>query len=320
MTSYRTQLPQLDGRLFLTDAGLETDLIFNHGIDIPEFAAHTLLASEIGRRALHRYFTEFLKLARDRQTGFILDVPTWKAHRHWASSLSETPEGLKRVNDEAVSFMNTLRKEHESAASPIVLNALVGPKGDAYAPETLIGVDEAEEYHSEQMGWLADTSADMVSAMTLTQSAEAVGMVKAARRVNLPIVVSFTVETDGALPTGQPLSEAIRYVDWSTDAAPAYFMVNCAHPDHFADSLIPGDWLQRIRGIRCNASRCSHAELDACETLDDGNPEELAKQYQTIVKRMPWVNVVGGCCGSDLRHVTAIADCIQSLQPTVNHA
>lgn len=221
MTSFRTQLPQLDGGLFLTDAGLETDLIFNHGIDIPEFAAHTLLASDIGREALRRYFTEFLQLARDRQTGFILDVPTWKAHRHWASSPGETAAGLKRANQDAVAFMDALRKEHESATSPIVLNALVGPKGDAYAPDTLIGTDEAEDYHAEQMGWLAETSADMVSAMTLTQSAEAVGMVKAAQQVNLPIVVSFTVETDGALPTGQPLAEAIRYVDWSTDGAPA---------------------------------------------------------------------------------------------------
>ena len=313
MKPYRTHLPQLDGGLYLTDAGLETDLIFNKGVNIQEFAAHTLLDSELGRRAMKDYFDPFLQFAKQHRTGFILDCPTWKAHRHWADSLSVTPESLQQTTNRAVAFMDEIRQPHIDTTYPIVLNGLIGPKGDAYHPESLISTDEAVDYHAEQLGWLALTAVDMVTAMTLTQSAEAVGMVKAAKAVDIPIVISFTVETDGSLPTGQPLSEAVRFVDWATESGPAYYMVNCAHPDHFDHVLKPGDWLQRIRGIRCNASRCSHAELDACETLDDGDPVELALQYQSLVKRMPWINVVGGCCGSDFRHVSAIAD--KLLQP-----
>ena len=188
-----------------------------------------------------------------------------------------------------------------------MLNAVVGPRGDAYAPEGQLSADEAETYHSTQLGWLQETEADMVSALTFTQSTEAIGFVRAAHLVGLPAVVSFTVETDGRLPTGQPLGEAINEVDDATASLAEYFMVNCAHPEHFSGSLGVGDWVRRVRGLRCNASRRSHAELNDSETLDAGNPTELALQNRELLERMPWINVVGGCCGSDIRHVTEIA-------------
>jgi len=298
--------------MFLTDAGLETDLIFNHGIEIREFAAHTLLADETGREALARYYREFLSLARDLRTGFILDGQTWKAHLHWAESLGASEDELREANRSSIMFMARLRDEFSSNSKPIVLNAFIGPQGDAYAPETEIAAHEAKAYHSKQIGWLVETEIDMITAMTFTQSDEAIGVVRAARAVGLPVVVSFTVETDGKLPNGQTLKEAIESVDQATDTAAAYFMVNCAHPDHFDHVLKNEAWARRIRGMRCNASRMSHAELDDCETLDDGDPAELAQQYKAIVAKMPWLNVFGGCCGSDLRHVNQIAHALKS--------
>jgi len=306
MTRYRDLLPQLSGNLFLTDAGIETDLIFNNGIEIPEFAAHTLLSDSAGREALANYFRGFLSLARDRGVGFVLDSQTWKAHMHWAEDLGATESQLRAANHEAIRFIAGLRDEFASNDRPIVLDGLIGPRGDAYVVEEELVADAAEEYHRKQIAWLAETEVDMVTALTFTQSNEAVGVVRAAQKVGLPVVVSFTVETDGKLPTGQPLSEAIEAVDAATQGAAAYFMVNCAHPDHF-DHVLSGDpWARRIRGVRCNASRQSHAELDACEVLDDGNPAELGAQYRAMHDKMPWLNVFGGCCGSDLRHVTEI--------------
>nr|WP_298412679.1 homocysteine S-methyltransferase family protein [uncultured Halomonas sp.] len=306
--TYRTKvLPQASGKLFLTDGGLETDIIFNHGVEIREFAAHTLLTSAQGRHALARYFRGFLAIARGRKTGFILDAPTWKAHSHWAQDLGATETELRTANLEAVNFIATLRDEFAGNEGPIVLNAVIGPKGDAYAPETAITEIEAEEYHAQQIRWLAETEIEMISALTFTQAPEATGFVKAADKAGLPVVVSFTVETDGRLPSGQPLGEAIREVDAATRGAAAYFMVNCAHPEHFLDVLTDYEWTRRIQGLRCNASRCSHAELDAAEELDAGNPRELASLYRALVARMPWVNVLGGCCGTDLRHVSTIA-------------
>jgi homocysteine S-methyltransferase len=307
MTSYRNQLPQLSGDFFLADAGLETDLIFNHGIEIREFAAHTLLPESKGRDALASYLRGFLTLAHERQVGFILDSQTWKAHMHWAEDLGTTDEELRQANRDSIAFIAALRDEFSGNAKPVVLNGVIGPRGDAYAPETQVATDEAEAYHAKQIGWLAETEVDMVTALTFTQSDEAIGIVRAAGAADLPIVVSFTVETDGNLPTGQSLRDAIVAVDEATESGAAYFMVNCAHPDHFAHVLEDQSWSRRICGIRCNASRKSHAELDESETLDDGNPVEFGGQYQAIYEKMPWLNVFGGCCGSDLRHVTEIA-------------
>ncbi len=307
MTQYREQLPQLSDRLFLTDAGIETDLIFNHGIDIPEFAAHTLLPNADTREAVARYLRGFLSLAREHDTGFILDSQTWKAHMHWAGDLGVSQMQLQQTNREAIAFIAALRDEFADNTQPIVLNGVIGPRGDAYAPETSIAAQEAETYHATQVRWLADTQVDMITGLTFTQADEAIGLIRAATQTSLPVAISFTVETDGRLPTGQSLADAITEVDTATDAAASYFMVNCAHPEHFDDVLDDSAWARRIRGLRCNASRASHAELDECEVLDDGDPVELAGQYEQLVQKMPWVNIFGGCCGSDLRHVTEIA-------------
>lgn len=315
MTKYRDALPQLSGDLFLNDAGLETDIIFNRGVDIPEFAAHTLLPDPAGREVLTTYFREMLSLANSTGAGFILDCPTWKAHMHWAKDLASTEEEIRQANVDSVAFVAGLRDEFSTNEQPIVLNALIGPRGDAYAPETDIAAAEAEQYHAQQIGWLADTDVDMVSALTFTQADEAIGAVRAAKAAGLPIVVSFTVETDGKLPTGQSLGDAIQQVDLATDNATAYFMVNCAHPDHFSTVIDDSPWTKRIHGLRCNASRLSHAELDECEVLDDGNPVELAQQYAELKAHMPWLNVFGGCCGSDLRHLSEIAKVMVKAAP-----
>ncbi|NIM68869.1 MAG: homocysteine S-methyltransferase [Xanthomonadales bacterium] len=312
MAAHRHGLPQLDGTFFLTDAGIETDLIFNHGLEIREFAAHTLLPDPAGREAVANYLRGFLALARDMDAGFILDSQTWKAHMHWARDLGATEAELQRANMDAVDFIAGLRDAFAENRHPIVLNGVMGPRGDAYAPEAAVAADAAQAYHAQQIAWLAATEVDMVTALTFTQAAEAIGLVRAAQAADLPAVVSFTVETDGRLPDGQPLGEAIEAVDEATDAAAAYFMINCAHPDHFSHALGDHDWARRIRGLRCNASRLSHAELDECEVLDDGDPRELGSQYAGLMRRMPWLNVLGGCCGSDLRHVREIARAVRA--------
>ncbi|KAA3605513.1 MAG: homocysteine S-methyltransferase [Planctomycetota bacterium] len=318
MSLYRNQLPQFSQELFLADAGIETDLIFNHGIAIREFAAHTLLETDSGRKAVASYFRGFLALAQQLGTGFILDSQTWKAHLHWAKDLACSEAELRQANHDSIAFIANLRQEFSSRSKAIVLNGLIGPRGDAYAPEHQAAIEEAEAYHGRQLEWLAETEVDMVTATTFTQSEEAAGVIRAGKRVGLPVVVSFTVETDGRLPGGQPLAEAIEQVDQETDQGAAYFMVNCAHPDHFQHVLQEEAWAQRIRGLRCNASRKSHAELDQSESLDDGNPVEFAEQYVALRSRMPWLNVFGGCCGSDLRHVSQVARRLTAQESAAN--
>ena len=309
MTSYRNNLPQLSGELLLTDSGLETTLIFLEGLDLPAFAAYPLMESAEGREVLARYYRRHLAIAADHGTGFVLEAPTWRASRDWGAELGHRPEDLARINHAAISFLSDLRAT-ASSVHPVVISGNLGPRGDGYRPDTAMTADEAEAYHAEQIGWFADTDADMVSAFTLSTVAEGVGVIRAAVKAGLPVVVAYTVGTDGRLPDGTELGAAIAQTDAETGGTAAYFMVNCAHPDHFRDALEAGSsWLKRIGGIRANASRLSHAELDEAEELDSGNPDELGRDYARLRRLLPNLAVMGGCCGTDHRHVEAMADC-----------
>lgn len=307
MSNERRRLPQLDGGMFLTDGGLETTLIFHKGIDLPHFAAFDLLRTPEGRRLLRDYHRPYLEAARTGGFGFIIDGPTWRASPDWGAKLGYSQAELAAANREAVAMTLDLRDEYETAAMPIVVSATLGPRGDGYVPGELMTADGARAYHAEQIGVFAETDADMLTAFTLTNTPEAVGIARAAEGVAMPVALSFTLETDGRLPTGEPLGEAIATVDEETRGYPAYYMINCAHPTHFTPALEAGGaWLARLIGVRANASKRSHAELNDAPDLDAGDPAELGIQYRELVQRFPNIRIVGGCCGTDDRHIACI--------------
>jgi S-methylmethionine-dependent homocysteine/selenocysteine methylase len=296
--------------VYLTDAGMETVLIFEEGIDLSHFAAFPLVDTDEGRAALRRYYEPFLELARDRGTGLVLSAPTWRASPDWGTLLGYDDAGLAAITRRAVAFTEAVRDDvlAPGERARVVLEGFVGPRSDAYAPTTLMTAREAERYHATQMRTLADTGCRQVGALTLSYAEEAIGIVRAAKAVGLPSVVGFTVETDGRLASGASLEQAITAVDVATDGAAAGFMINCAHPTHFADALPLGEARLRITALRANASRRSHAELDAADELDAGDARALAAEYVALRERLPALAVFGGCCGTDISHVTAICD------------
>ena len=297
-----TLLTRFGDRLFLTDAGLETSLIFNDGIDLPHFASFPLLRTMDGRQALERYFNSFLDEAAALDLGFVLDTVTWRASAGWGARMGWSPADIDAVNREAVAFAQALRADR---SSDVVINGVIGPHGDAYAPDVVLTAAMAETYHQRQIAVLAEAGAEMLSAMTISSAGEAIGIAQAARKSGLPVVLSFTVETDGHLLGGQTLAEVIAATDDATAGYPAWYGINCAHPDHFATELST-DLAGRIGSIRANASRLSHAELDDAAELDAGDPAELAQDYVRLKQLSPGLRVLGGCCGTDLRHVSAI--------------
>ncbi|MBC8037102.1 MAG: homocysteine S-methyltransferase family protein [Rhizobiales bacterium] len=314
MTKYRSNLPQLGETVFLSDGGLETTMIFHEGIELPHFASFELLKNTRGRKALRVYFLRYVGIARKRKMGFILDTPTWRASADWGAKFNLTATELDRINRESVGFLVDFRAEMETSSSPMVINGVVGPRGDGYDPGLIMEREEAATYHRAQIASFAATEADMVSAITMTNVNEAIGIALAARAEGMPVAVSFTVETNGALPTGQTLRKAIEETDAATGGFPAYYMVNCAHPSHFSDKLAAGAaWMQRVRGIRANASRQSHAELNEAPELDPGNPTELGLEYGAIRTLHPHINVVGGCCGTDHRHIERISAAMKQV-------
>jgi S-methylmethionine-dependent homocysteine/selenocysteine methylase len=289
---------------WLADGGLETAMIYHEGLDLPLFAAFPLVGTAPGRVALTRYFAHFLRLTREARTGFVLDTATWRANMGWAPGLGLDAAAIRQANLDAVAFAMGLRDSHETAALPILVNGAVGPSGDGYRIETALRPDEAQALHQVQVDALAEAGADLVTAVTMTHSGEAIGIARAARRNGLPHVLSFTVETDGRLPCGQDLHEALAETEFETDASALFYMVNCAHPAHFLPALA-GPLGHRIGGLRGNASRQSHAELDAAATLDDGDPREFGALYAEAARLLPGLRLIGGCCGTDHRHVGA---------------
>jgi homocysteine S-methyltransferase len=303
MPRHRHELPQVRESPFLTDGGIETTLIFHYGLELPSFAAFTLLDTSAGQAALYRYFSTYVDLARRLRLGLVLESPTWRASLDWAVPLGYSPDRLHDVHLRSIELMERFRAVLDRDGLASVIAGDVGPRGDGYVPSAMMTAAEAAVYHRPQIEAFASTEADLISALTLNYVDEAIGIALAARSAAMPVVLSFTVETDGRLPTGETLQGAIEATDVATDTYPAYYMVNCAHPTHVLRGLSPGPWRRRVRGIRANASSKSHAELNEATALDEGDPVAFGGLHVTLREQLPSLCVIGGCCGTDHRHV-----------------
>ncbi|MDR7086178.1 S-methylmethionine-dependent homocysteine/selenocysteine methylase [Aeromicrobium panaciterrae] len=291
----------LDGSSWVTDGGLETDLIFNHGIDLPEFASFPLVENADGVAVLERYYAGYAVIAAAAGAGLLVETPTWRANPDWGQVLGYNAEGLDRANRAAVDLAR--RAATTSGLDSTLVSGVVGPRGDGY----LAGgedPDEAAEYHSAQVRSFAAAGADLVHGMTITGPAEGIGIVRAARDSGLPVAISFTVETDGVLPDGSTLAAAVGRLE--AEAPADWYGVNCAHPTHVLPALDGAAWQQRLRFFRPNASTMSHAELDEMEVLDAGDMSLLSSSASTLRGQVPTLGVLGGCCGTDSRHVAAL--------------
>jgi homocysteine S-methyltransferase len=285
----------------LTDGGIETTLTFREGFELPCFAAFPLLEQVRARGVIRRYFDPFLDLADRHGVGFVLDTVTWRANPAWGARIGYGPAELAAANRHAVAFARQIA----TAGREVIVNGVVGPRDDGYTVGERMSSDEAAEFHAWQVGTLAAAGAERITALTLTYPEEAIGVVQAAAARGLPVVAAFTVETDGRLPDGTPLASAIEQVDGATDGAAEFFMLNCAHPRHIAAG--PEGALERIGGLRVNGSPLSHAELDEAEALDADAPADLGRAHAALHERLPGVRLLGGCCGTDHRHVAEIA-------------
>jgi S-methylmethionine-dependent homocysteine/selenocysteine methylase len=286
----------------LTDGGMETSLTFHEGFELPCFASFPLLADVRGRAAIARYFEPFLNTAQERGLPFVLDTATWRANPDWGAQLGYDDDALAAVNRDAVAFARELAGDRPD----VTINGVLGPRGESYVAGERMSGDEAADYHAWQIGVLHEAGVQRITALTLAYPEEAIGVVQAAAAAGVPVVASFTVETDGRLPDGTSIADAVERVDRATGGAAEFFMINCAHPSHIAAGLDGAPALDRIGGLRANASALSHAELDDAEELDEGDPVALGRDNAALRDRLPSVRLLGGCCGTDHRHVAQI--------------
>jgi S-methylmethionine-dependent homocysteine/selenocysteine methylase len=309
-------LPHTTSALFLTDGGLETTLVFLKGFDLPCFAAFDLLKNEEGYNELKAYYRSYLAIAESMEMNFILESPTWRANPDWIETIGYPKSSISEINSKAIQLLVDVKKEFEHRINTILISGCVGPRGDGYTPQNKMTVEDAQKYHSIQIDILSQTPVDLISAITMNYVEEAIGITLAANANNLHTVISFTLETDGKLPSGMGLREAIAQVDQATENPPIYYMLNCAHPTHFFDELQKGDttWTSRIKAIRANASCKSHSELDEATELDRGNPLQLGLEHKKLKETFSHLNVFGGCCGTDQEHVYAIASQVKLVE------
>lgn len=305
---------------FLTDGGLETTLIFHHGIDLPYFASFALLSHPEHRKTLEDYYRQYLDLAAAYKVGFVLESATWRANPDWGFQMGYDKDELGQFNQSAIEQLKMLKQEYAKTVNPIRISGCIGPRRDGYKTGEMMTVEEAREYHLFQAGIFKDAGVDMVSGITINYMEEAMGIAKAAKELKVPVVISLTVETDGNLPDNRTLKEVIQTIDQETDNSPSYYMINCAHPEHFADKLTEREpWINRIEGIRANASCKSHAELDEATELDAGDKDELANWYQKLNQYLPNLKVYGGCCGTDISHIRSICEKMDNTFKSENY-
>jgi len=312
MSTQRSALPNETNRLFLTDGGTETWLIHKRGLELPYFSSFHLLNDARATEEIRSYYRSFADIAVEHGTAFIFDSLTYRASTDWGELLGYSAGALAEMNLMALELYREVAHESGLADSDAIISGCIGPKGDAYEQNAALAADGAQEYHQVQVDTFKSGDVDIVTALSLSSSQEAIGIVRAAQAAGLQSAISFMVEKDHCLQSGESLQTAIETVDRATGAAAAYFMVNCAHPIDFGPALTDGKWVSRVHGIRANSSKQEHSLLNTLGHLDEGNPEELAGEYASLKSRYPDMNVFGGCCGTDFTHVRQISSALQS--------
>ncbi|KAG5179319.1 putative homocysteine S-methyltransferase [Tribonema minus] len=316
----------LANETFLCDAGLETALVYGDKIALPCFASFTMLKTEAGAKRVESFYRDFCVVAKAHGRNMYLDTVTWRASKDWGDKLGYSAKDLDDVARASVDMIVRLRDEYASDDTKMITSGAMGPRGDGYVVGATMTQEEAKEYHMQQVRTLASTALDLITVYTMTYAEEAAGLALAAAEVNMPIVISFTVETDGKLPSGATLREAIEAVDAACDSLgpgkrPIGYGINCAHPVHFATTLEAAaeagePWLHRLHALRANASKKSHAELEKCTTLDCGDDVDLATRYKALLPKLPGhFSVLGGCCGTNAQLAKAIAEVCLACEP-----
>ncbi|MCR9111451.1 homocysteine S-methyltransferase family protein [Marivita sp. XM-24bin2] len=310
--------PRLENRFYLTEGGTETDILYKWGFDLPEFAMFPLLDDPKADRVLRDIYRRYFDVAEAHDTGMLILGHDYRASPDWGAKLGYTPDGLAEMERRTIAFLDDMRREYEGRVRDVYIAGCIGPRGDAYGTGGGISEAEAEDYHSVQMTTLKSTPADMAISLTLNNIPEAVGIVRAAQGVGLPIGISLTLTTEGRLRSGPRLREAIEAIEEKTNGAAAWYGTNCSHPEEFADALAEdGPWRERLRYVRPNAAKMDKIALCKLGHLEDGDPAELGRQMGEVARRFPRADILGGCCGTDERHLGEIAKNVNGLRRPV---
>ena len=307
--------PRLENKFYLTEGGTETEILYKWGFELPEFAMFPLLDNPEADRVIRDMYRRYFEVAAEHNTGMLIVGHDYRASPDWGEKLGYSAEGLREMQQRTIQFLQEMRTEYEDRVSDVYIGASIGPRGDAYGTGDAITESEAEDYHSVQLENLEGTAADMAIALTFNNIPESIGVIRAGVAAGLPVGVSLTLTPEGRLRSGPSLREAIEAIEEATDGAAAWFGTNCAHPVEFEPAFADaGSWFDRLRYIRPNAAKMDKIALCSLGHLEDGDPVELGGEMGEIARRFPRADILGGCCGTDERHLSEIAQNVNTVR------
>jgi S-methylmethionine-dependent homocysteine/selenocysteine methylase len=299
---------QRDGQLFLTDGGIETEIMYKWGFDLPHFAMYPLLDNADATAAMRGMYRRYLDVVAKHGLSALMGGLDYRASPDWGALLGYSREGLAEANLRSITFLRELATEYGDNIPQILIAGYVGPRGDAYKVNRTMTEAEAEDYHAVQLATLKAGDVDLAWAFTFNNIPEAIGAARAAARIEVPLAISFTVDGTSRLKSGPSLAEAVETVDAETgEAAPAFYTLNCSHPVEFEPGLTPGAWIGRVRGFRPNASKKDKIALCKLGHLEEGDPFELGCLMGDLARRYLHMDIWGGCCGTGDVHLDEIA-------------
>jgi homocysteine S-methyltransferase len=307
--------PRLENKFYLTEGGTETEILYKWGYELPEFAMFTLLENAEANECVLGMYRRYFDVAEAYGTGILVTGHDYRASPDWARKLGYSLKGLTEMQHRTIQFLTDIRAEYEGRVSDVYVSGCIGPRGDAYGTGGGISEAESEDYHSVQLSNLVETDADMAIAQTFNNIPEAIGVVRAATAIGIPIGVCLTLTTDALLRSGPTLKEAVETIDDRTGGAAAWFGTNCSHPVEFEPAISEaGAWAERLRYIRPNATQMEKIALCKLGHLEDGDPVELGHQIGDVARRFPNADILGGCCGTDERHLGEIAKNVNAVR------
>ena len=306
---------QVSGLIYLTEGGQETEVMYRHGFDLPEFAMFPLLDQPDAVEVVRAMYSAVLDTAERHGCAVLLGGLDYRASPDWAGLIGYDPTALAAMQTRAIEFLREVSDPYRDRLPDVRIAGIVGPRGDAYQVNPTITADESEEYHSVQLATLAASGVDLVEAMTFNNVDEAVGLARAASSAGLPLSVSFVLDSDHNLNGGPSLKEAIESVDAAAGSdRPAFYGINCSHPFEFMPAIESGEWFKRIRCLRPNAAAADKISLCTLGHLEEGDPVELGSLMGQLAADYPHIDIWGGCCGTWDKHLDHIARSVTSAR------
>lgn len=307
MLSNKSFPSQQAGRFYLTEGGTETEFMYKHGFELPHFAMFPLLDNPKAVSRMREMFRSYLEVAAKHKVCALMGGLDYRASPDWGELLGYSAASLADANLQSIEFLREIASEYLSQIPEILIQGLIGPRGDAYERNETITANEAEDYHAVQLETLKKADVDLALAITFNNIPESVGVARAAAKIGVPLGISLTLDTTSKLSSGESLADAITMIDEETGQSPAFYSINCSHPLEFEPAIGPGDWVKRVRGVRPNASKMDKMALCKIGHLEDGDPVELGVLCGDLARRYPHMDIWGGCCGTWDRHLDEIA-------------